>query len=263
MKEMPEAPSRPFPWLIAHRGAMAEAPENVAPAFDRAFESGVDGIEFDVQLTADNVPVVFHDQGLERITGKKGRVADYTLAELETMDFGRWFSEAFAGEKIPTLRSVVERYAKRGILMIELKSGPVSDEIPGYADRLCRRVAGDVRGYAGRDRFCEIFILSFDAHLLEKAAGMAPELGYVRNLEGRPEPASDHRLWGYCIALGKLSRSFARRCHAAGKSVAVYSCNRPADVDDALEKGADVVMTDAPSRMVPYWRRVSGMPANR
>ena len=56
-----------FPWLIAHRGAMAEAPENVEAAFDLAFCRGVDGIEFDVQLSADHVPVIFHDDSLERI----------------------------------------------------------------------------------------------------------------------------------------------------------------------------------------------------
>ncbi len=70
--------NRNKPLIIAHRGASALAPENTLAAFQKAIEDGAEGIEFDVQLAKDGVPVVFHDFKLERIGRKKDRVADFT-----------------------------------------------------------------------------------------------------------------------------------------------------------------------------------------
>ncbi|MFW5958267.1 MAG: glycerophosphodiester phosphodiesterase, partial [Desulfosalsimonas sp.] len=91
---------RPFPWIIAHRGAMAEAPENSQAAFDLAFFYDVHGIEFDVQMTADGVPVVFHDNTLRRVTGRRTTVADTRFSELSDLDFGKLFSQDFPVQHI-------------------------------------------------------------------------------------------------------------------------------------------------------------------
>ena len=79
------------PLIIAHRGASAEAPENTLAAFRRAIELGADGVEFDVRLAADGVPVVIHDATLERTAGLKRRIADLTSDELAKIDVGSWF----------------------------------------------------------------------------------------------------------------------------------------------------------------------------
>ena len=89
--------------IIAHRGFSAIAPENTLAAFEVAIARGAHSIEFDIQLSADSVPVIFHDAILDRITGISGKVRETNLSELQTLDAGKWFGEEFSGQKIPTL----------------------------------------------------------------------------------------------------------------------------------------------------------------
>jgi glycerophosphoryl diester phosphodiesterase len=89
--------------IIAHRGFSAIAPENTLAAFELAIARGANSIEFDIQLSADSVPVIFHDATLERITGVSGKVREKNLSQLQTLDTGKWFSPEFLGQTIPTL----------------------------------------------------------------------------------------------------------------------------------------------------------------
>ena len=86
------------PLIIAHRGASAFAPENTFAAFQKAIDDGADGIEFDVRLAKDGVPVVFHDSTLQRLAKIKNRVSDLTAEELNVIDVGSWFNRAFPGK---------------------------------------------------------------------------------------------------------------------------------------------------------------------
>ena len=104
------------PLIIAHRGASAFAPENTLAAFRRAIDDHADGIEFDVRLSKDHIPVVFHDADLRRLANIKNRVADFTAAELGEIDVGSWFNKAFpkradsrfSDEKIPTFANLLK-----------------------------------------------------------------------------------------------------------------------------------------------------------
>lgn len=89
--------------IIAHRGFSAIAPENTLAAFEIAIARGASSIEFDIQLSADSIPVIFHDATLDRITGVSGKVRETNLSELQTLDVGTWFSHEFSGQKIPRL----------------------------------------------------------------------------------------------------------------------------------------------------------------
>lgn len=89
--------------IIAHRGFSAIAPENTLAAFAAAVENSADSVEFDLQLTADGVPVVIHNPTLDKTTGTPGNVTEKTITELKDLDAGSWFNPQFAGEKIPTL----------------------------------------------------------------------------------------------------------------------------------------------------------------
>ncbi|MEG4321903.1 MULTISPECIES: glycerophosphodiester phosphodiesterase family protein [unclassified Microcoleus] len=93
--------------IIAHRGFSASSPENTLAAFSRAIARGADSIEFDIQLSADSVPVVFHDATLDRITGVCGKVRETNLSDLQTLNAGKWFSDEFSDEKIPTLKEAL------------------------------------------------------------------------------------------------------------------------------------------------------------
>lgn len=115
--------------IIAHRGASSLAPENTFAAFDRALAGGADGIEFDLQLSKDNYPVVIHDENLERTTTGQGMVRDYDLADLKSFDAGSWFAAEFSGERIPTLDQLFKRYENSKLLFnLELKTSMTDNQ---------------------------------------------------------------------------------------------------------------------------------------
>ena len=107
---------------IAHRGASAYAPENTFAAFDLAVEMGVGDIELDVQFPSDSHIIVIPDETLDRTTDSTGPVSELTLEEIQSLDAGSWFDEKFAGERIPTLDEVFDRYKDEFQLHIEIKS---------------------------------------------------------------------------------------------------------------------------------------------
>lgn len=94
--------------IIAHRGYSAIAPENTLPAFIAALQHGANSVEFDVQLSADHIPVIFHDITLDRLAGISGSVADLTQLQLQQLDVGSGFGDQFVGTRIPTLDEVLD-----------------------------------------------------------------------------------------------------------------------------------------------------------
>ena len=120
------------PLIIGHRGASHEAPENTLAAFQMALDAGADGVEFDVQLSKDGVPVVIHDASLQRTGLRDGLVSEFTADELSKVDAGSWFnakfpkqaSNAFTRETIPALTQVLDLLKDtNGLIYIELKCG--------------------------------------------------------------------------------------------------------------------------------------------
>ncbi|WP_280768485.1 glycerophosphodiester phosphodiesterase [Salipaludibacillus daqingensis] len=111
--------------IIAHRGNKRYTPENTMAAFVSAASYPIDGIEFDLQLTKDHVPVVIHDPTIDRTTNGRGAVRSFTLQELKQFDAGRSFHESFRGETIPSFSEVL-RWARDSAfdLHVELKQQP-------------------------------------------------------------------------------------------------------------------------------------------
>ncbi len=112
------------PLVVGHRGASAHAPENTLAAFRLARDVGADGIELDVHLTADGVPVVIHNAGVEATTNGTGRISDLTLDEVKRLDAGSHFGPAFAGERIPSLAEALGAVGHDLLVNIELKPQP-------------------------------------------------------------------------------------------------------------------------------------------
>jgi len=134
----------PGPLIVGHRGASAHAPENTLAAFRKAIADGAEGLEFDVRLARDRVPVVIHDETLVRTAGLNSFVSDLTSAELASMDVGRWFRERqrggpisdFSGEGIPTLAETLDQLDQfRGLFFIELKCGDC--DLESLTDAVC------------------------------------------------------------------------------------------------------------------------------
>ncbi|HAS6161299.1 TPA: glycerophosphoryl diester phosphodiesterase [Vibrio vulnificus] len=110
------------PMIVGHRGVAGSYPENTRVSVQAAIDLGLSWVEIDVQPTKDNVLVVCHDHTIDRCSNGKGRVDAYSLKELEAFDFGGWFDEAFAGEPIITLESLLNLAAEYDLgLNIEVK----------------------------------------------------------------------------------------------------------------------------------------------
>ena len=106
----------------AHRGASTYYPENTLRAFYAGLDMGADGIETDIQRTKDGVLVLFHDDSMERVTGLKKCIADFTYEELLDIDFGVHMGEKFRGERIVRLDTFLTQFGRRGLtLALEIK----------------------------------------------------------------------------------------------------------------------------------------------
>ncbi|HTV01520.1 MAG TPA: glycerophosphodiester phosphodiesterase family protein [Luteitalea sp.] len=141
MTALPEAAGPPArPWVVAHRGASAYAPENTVPAFELAAAQGATFFELDIQLTKDGEVVCLHDPTLERTTNveelfptrarevlvkgetrKQWPLSDFTLAEIRTLDAGAWFDPKFAGTRIPTFKEAIAAAKGKIGIYVELK----------------------------------------------------------------------------------------------------------------------------------------------
>jgi len=125
---------------IAHRGFSGKAPENTLAAFQLALsQPQVYGIELDVHLSRDDVPVVIHDGTLKRTTNGQGRVRDHTAKELGRLDAGSWFHPSFSSEGVPTLDQVLALTAGKCKLNVELKGeDSLPDDIAKFAVKVIR-----------------------------------------------------------------------------------------------------------------------------
>jgi glycerophosphoryl diester phosphodiesterase len=166
---------------IAHRGASGAAPANTLAAFEKALALGADGIELDVRLCADGVPVVIHDATVDATTDGSGRVRTMTLAQLKALDAGSGFDPSFAGERIPTLMEVLEAVGEQLLVNIELKSGAWGD------GGLAQAVAEAVEGCGLGER---VLLSSFSPLALRRVQRIAPQLAtallYTRSTRASP-----------------------------------------------------------------------------
>mgnify|MGYP003715598337 CR=1 FL=1 len=152
---------------IAHRGASAYAPENTLSAIRKAIELKVKHIEIDVHMTKDGEVVAIHDSSIDRTSNGEGEVKNHTLADLKKLDFGSWFSSKFAGEKIPTLKEILELTGNDSIVIIELKEG--NTKYPGIEEKIVALVSE-----LGLSK--NVILKSFDYKLLNNFEKLAPEI---------------------------------------------------------------------------------------
>lgn len=232
------------PLVFGHRGARQAAPENTLAAFRKAHEMGADGIELDVMLSADGVPVVIHDSTVDRTTNGSGRVRELTLDQLRELDAGGRFASQFSGEPIPTLAEVLDAFGSALRINIELKSASTGD------DGLEARVVELLRARSlGRS----IVFSSFNPLSLWRAKRLAPEIR--RGLLYAPDmPVYLSRAWAAPF-LGldavhpegrMVDAGYVRWAHGKGYHVNVWTVNEPPEMLRLIELGVDVLITDRP-----------------
>jgi glycerophosphoryl diester phosphodiesterase len=234
-------PGRPL--VIAHRGASAYAPENTLAAFELAVEQGADLLEFDVHLSADDQPVVIHDETLRRTTSGTGRVRDHSLRELKRLDAGGWWHRRFRGQRLQSLQEVLERFRARIGFAVELKAG--SAVYPGIEDR----VVSLLEIYDVVDR---ALVLSFDHPALATVARANAELPRVALIGPRarlPETITAVVPPG-ATAVGLPARLASeqrvRAAREASLDLYIWTVNDPALMDSLITGQVRGIITDRP-----------------
>lgn len=230
--------------VFAHRGASSEALENTRNAFDKALRYAIDGIETDVQLTRDEIAVLWHDRFLDKIGLNDQHIDDFDYHQLQAL-----INPASGSEGIMTLRDFLLSYRERCRLLIEVKN---RDWEPVSRHQLKIRQTLDLIGRNSEQR---IIVSSFNLASLVYAHQYKPGFPLVYNFESHQTSAdarallSTHAfLYGLCLPIGSTDRALVDLLHDHGKCAAVYTCNSDAEINKALHLGVDILISDLPRK---------------
>ena len=236
------------PAIFAHRGASAQAPENTLAAFELAVAQQADAIELDAKLTADGQVVVIHDPTVDRTTGSHGRVKDLTLAQLQSLEAGSFFSEKYRGERIPTLEEVFETLGKRIFINVELTNYNTP------RDHLVETVCMLVKRFGLQK---SVMFSSFFASNLSKARAYLPDV--PRGLLAfRGFLGAWARSFGFAFGryqalhpnLKDVTPQQVQRVHRLQRRIHVWTVDAAEDMRRLFGWGVDAIFTDDPQLAV-------------
>ena len=232
--------------IFAHRGYSKKYPENTCIAFQKAAELNIFGVEFDVHLTADQQLVVIHDETIDRTSTGNGFVKDMTLAELEKYDYGRWFGEQFAGQKIPTLREVLTIFEEtQHVLNIEIKS-----DIFEY-EGIEQLIAQEIEAFGMHNR---VIISSFNHESIQRFHQFHPTIqtavlfsSLVTNIEHYVKTIHSGALhiWYF-----HANRKIIRDALANGATIRAFTVNDVKIAKELQTLGIEAIFTDDPGVML-------------
>lgn len=223
--------------IIAHRGAAGSRPENTLASIEKALEDGADWVEIDVQETADGQVVVIHDSDYMKLSGVNLKIWDATLEELADIDIGGWFDPAYADQRTPLLRDVLELAKGRSKVLIELK-------YYGHDEDLENRVIGIVKetGMVGN-----IATMSLKYPAVKKMLELEPDwrtgvlaataVGDMAGLDGD----------FVALSMGRATPWLTRSIQEAGKDLYVWTVNDPLEMSKMISMGANGLITDEPA----------------
>jgi len=232
----------PYPRVVAHRGGGSLAPENTLGALRHGASLGFKGVEFDVMLAGGGLPVLIHDETLERTTSGRGSVPLMAYPDIEKLDAGAWHSAQFRGEKVPTFAEAAKLCRELGLWAnVEIKPAKGYEAITG---RAVGRMTLDL--WRGAD--LPPVLSSFSMEALAAAKEAAPALPRGM-LVGKIPPDWKGRMEKLqCVALHcnyrELTRELAASIHAAGYAVLCWTVNDPAEARKLFDWGVDCVVTD-------------------
>jgi glycerophosphoryl diester phosphodiesterase len=222
------------PLIIAHRGASAVAPENTMAAFEAAIAAGADGIEFDVRLSGEGVPVIIHDDTLQRTHGLRRRVAEMQSEELRSVG-------------VPSLRDLFELMSGNDLILCL--------EIKGSSRELAEKCCELVREFSFEER---VIVECFDLNVLNfvdlKTAALFD-----------PRIYTDQSLIARALAVGasvlalhhRLAKpSLVEKARLAGLIVVVWTVDDPAWVAHAHSMGIEALITNDPATMIEAYDRL-------
>lgn len=234
--------------IFAHRGANKEAAENTRSAFDKALQYQIDGIETDVQLSRDEVAVLWHDRFLGKLGLPIKRIDDFDYARLQTMDFAAHFLGA-KPEGIMSLQAFLDAYRQRCRLLVEIKNR-VWETRSRHEIKVRQTLAmiGETHGDT-------IMVSSFNLGSLIYAHQCSPQFPLVYNFEPDQTLADaksilDEQsfLHGLCLPIASLNEAMVSLLRDHEKNIAVYTCNSDEEIKKALDLGVDILISDVPQK---------------
>jgi len=242
----------PHPRIIAHRGGGALAPENTLAGLRRAASLGYSAVEFDVMLSRDGVPVLMHDETLDRTTNGRGAVAATPYATLAALDAGSKFGAPFAGEPIPTFAAAAKLCIELGLWAnVEIKPAR------GHA-RETARAAASLAAAVWRAAETAPLLSSFDEDALAAAREAAPQLPRGLLTERVPADWRSGLERHGCVSLNcdhaHLREADARAIKGAGYGLACYTVNDPDAARRLFAWGVDAIFTDRLDLLGPDFR---------
>ena len=239
--------------IIGHRGASHDAPENTLASFKLGWAQQADAVELDILMSKDGRIVVIHDKDTKRVSGVDRPVADQTLAELRSLDAGRWKDAKWAGEKLPLLGEVLATIPDGKRLYIEVKCG--AEVIPELVREL--REAGKKPGQTA--------IIGFSAPVMAAAKQALPELQVYWIVNIKPDPkatkppltvdelietAKKLKVDGLDLSIcDTIDKPFVDRVTKAGLKLVVWTVNDPEVARAMLDAGVQGLTTDRPGWM--------------
>jgi glycerophosphoryl diester phosphodiesterase len=230
----------PHPLILGHRGSPYEAPENTLASFARAVEQGADGVELDVQRARDGVPVVVHDDTLERTLGVRGRVAEHEWPALERLSTAR----------LPSLQQAAAWAAASGAwLNVEIKA---------------QRVEAATLDVLRETRLLErTFVSSFDPAIVEEVGRIAPEVLRFLLTEEWDEAAqnalAESDAQGVCLHVDAATPLNLEVLHNDALPVVVWTVDAPTRIRELLEAGVAGIITNRPRVGAEVRREVLGL----
>lgn len=233
--------------IIGHRGASAYAPENTLAAFDKALAMGCRFVEFDVMLSVDGVPFVFHDDSLKRTTNGQGEVGLVTAEYLQTLDAGKWFSRRFRDEKIPHFRDVLQ-----WLIFSDVKANIEIKPYPGTSEQTTVEILSQINRYWPQTKPLPL-LSSFDLTALTLCRSLAPEmpLGLLLDEWDKDWLVKAKELQCYSVHFSKRALTAARvlQIKEQGYVLYVYTVNRKRQAKKLFDWGVDAVFSDYPDLM--------------
>lgn len=230
--------------VFAHRGSKGTHPENTLAAFQEALRVGSDGIELDVHLSRDGIPVVIHDETVDRTTDGTGWVQEQTWQELSQLDAGTWFDPRFQGERIPTLAEVLQLLRQSGFtgsLNIELKTDQI--QYKEIEERVWETVQANLGDFA-------VVFSSFHYPTLERLKRLFPSaaIALLFSEVGRnPSHLGDGLpVEGWHPRVTLLGQNYHRR--NASIAVRYWTVNGLPELSLCFLRRVDAVITDFPAR---------------
>jgi len=238
------------PTIIAHRGASKSAPENTMAAFERSYQQGIQGIETDIQLTKDNIPVLLHDETLKRTTGVKGYLNEYTYRELQGLDAGSWFSDEFAGERIVSLESFLKWARNKDLyLNLELKNNKL--DYKNLED-----IVYETLKYHQLLNRTTISTFNSASIIRMRPFNKQVEIAYLTSKRKRNLVSFAKEMGANAIHVKyrHLSHRIVRQCQKEHMAIRVYTVNNPTRMYKCFIRGCDSIITDFPVRGIEQYQ---------